>query len=54
MSAREKIIQALEDAARTGMWGNIQIDFQHGEPVVIRISETQKLENNNYHERYSK
>lgn len=37
------VIAALQDAVRRGFWGQIQIDFQHGEPVLLRIAETVKI-----------
>lgn len=42
-STLKPIIAALQDAARRGFWGQIQIDFQHGEAVLLRIAETVKL-----------
>lgn len=43
-----QIEKVLEEARRGRMWGNIQIDFQDGQPVVIRKTETFKIrvENN--------
>jgi hypothetical protein len=38
------------EAARTGMWGTVEIDFQRGVPVVIRQTRSKKLEvENNSH-----
>jgi hypothetical protein len=34
---------ALQEAAKPGFWGQIQIDYQNGEPVVIRKIETTNL-----------
>jgi len=43
-----KTIQlALREAAKPGFWGQIQIDYQDGQPVLIRKTETTKLEGNN-------
>jgi hypothetical protein len=53
-STLKPIIAALQDAARRGLWGQIQIDFQHGEAVMLRIAETVKLpakENNSHAQR---
>ena len=34
---------ALQEATKPGFWGQIQIDYQNGEPVVIRKIETTNL-----------
>jgi hypothetical protein len=34
---------ALQEAAKPGFWGQIQIDYQNGEPVVMRKIETTNL-----------
>ena len=49
-----KVLRELQelfaDAARTEMWGTIEIDFQRGVPVVIRQTRSKKLEmENNSH-----
>jgi hypothetical protein len=49
-----KMLKELQDvfaeAARTGMWGTVEIDFQRGVPVVIRQTRSKKLEvENNSH-----
>jgi hypothetical protein len=42
-----KVLKELQDmfadAARTGMWGTLEIDFQRGEPVVMRVTRSKKL-----------
>lgn len=43
MSITEKIMKALEEACKHGTWGQIQIDLQRGTPVLLRVTETQKL-----------
>ena len=43
MEATKQILEAVENATRTGFWGQIQIDFQHGEPTLLRVTKTQKL-----------
>jgi hypothetical protein len=46
-----KVLKELQDifadAARTDMWGTVEIDFQRGVPVVIRQTRSKKLEENN-------
>ena len=49
-----KMLKELQDifaeAARTEMWGTVEIDFQRGVPVVIRQTRSKKLEvENNSH-----
>jgi hypothetical protein len=39
----DEVIAALQDAVKKRFWGQIQIDFQRGEPTVLRVSETRKL-----------
>jgi hypothetical protein len=34
---------SIDDAARTRMWGTVEIQFNDGEPALIRKSETKKL-----------
>lgn len=43
-----EILQALKNASTKRFWGMIQIDFQAGKPVLLRVSETLKLEENNH------
>lgn len=42
-----KMLKELQDifaeAARTEMWGTVEIDFQRGVPVVIRQTRSKKL-----------
>ena len=49
-----KVLKELQDifaeAARTDMWGTVEIDFQRGVPVIIRQTRSKKLEvENNSH-----
>jgi hypothetical protein len=49
-----KVLKELQDifadAARTEMWGTVEIDFQRGVPVIIRQTRSKKLEvENNSH-----
>ena len=49
-----KMLKELQDvfaeAARTEMWGTVEIDFQRGVPVIIRQTRSKKLEvENNSH-----
>lgn len=39
----DEVIAALQDAIKRKLWGQVQIDFQHGEATVLRVSETRKL-----------
>lgn len=51
-TAEQKIMNAVQDAAIRRLWGQIQIDFQRGQPVMIRVTETRKLyEENNSNEK---
>jgi hypothetical protein len=55
MSIPDKIMKALEDACKRGTWGQIQIDLQRGTPVLLRVTETQKLyEEENNRERFTR
>lgn len=38
-----KIEKKLQEAQRPDFWGQIQIDYQAGKPVVVRKIETTKL-----------
>jgi hypothetical protein len=42
-----KVLKDLQEifaeAARTEMWGTVEIDFQRGTPVVIRTTRSKKL-----------
>jgi hypothetical protein len=38
--------EVLREAERSKTWGQIQIDLQAGQPVVLRLTTTRKLENN--------
>jgi hypothetical protein len=48
-----KMLKELQDlfaeAARTGMWGTIEINFQHGVPVTLKQTISKKLEESNSH-----
>lgn len=48
-----KVLKELQDifadAARTAMWGTVEIDFQRGVPVIIRQTRSKKLEENHSH-----
>lgn len=50
MKFEKQILEALRKCASSSFWGQVQIDFQHGQAVVLRVSETMKLteENNRY------
>jgi hypothetical protein len=37
------------EAARTGMWGTVEISFQHGVPVTLKQTISKKLEESNSH-----
>ena len=51
-----KIEKALQQAGKPGFWGQIQIDYQDGKPVVVRLTSTDKIydEENNSHGRQYK
>lgn len=45
----ENISKLLTDLARLRFWGQVQIDYQDGEPILVRKSETLKsLKGNTY------
>jgi hypothetical protein len=47
-----EIPNLLNEAAEARLWGTLQFDFQDGEIVLIRRTETVKIgEENNRHER---
>jgi hypothetical protein len=51
-----ELSRLLEEAKDERLWGSIQLDFQDGEPVLIRRTETRKIQHpagmrNNHHER---
>jgi hypothetical protein len=49
----EAIPQFLADLGRSRFWGTIQIDYQNGQPILVRKTETVKVldQRNTYHER---
>jgi hypothetical protein len=48
----KELQEVFAEAARTEMWGTVEIDFQRGVPVVIRQTRSKKLEvENNSHVR---
>lgn len=47
-----EIPKLIREAAETRLWGTLQFDFQDGEIVLMRRTETVKVgEENNRHER---
>ncbi len=48
-----KMLKELQDifaeAARTGMWGTVEITFQHGVPMTLKQTISKKLEESNSH-----
>ena len=40
---RREIQTILQEAETPGFWGQVQVDYQDGKPVVARKSETIKL-----------
>lgn len=34
------VLQAIEDCRKKHVWGQLQVDFRNGNPVVLRVSET--------------
>jgi hypothetical protein len=50
----KELQEVFAEAARIGMWGTVEIDFQRGVPVVIRQTRSKKLEvENNSHDKQS-
>ena len=46
----ENISKLLADLARSRFWGMIQIDYQNGQPILVRKTETIKtLDKGNTH-----
>jgi hypothetical protein len=39
------IEEILRNAAAPGFWGQVQVDYQDGVPLVVRKTETIKLRN---------
>lgn len=50
----KRLSEMIDEAASTRLYGNIQIDFQAGQPDMIRKLSTQKLREGNPHGRYEK
>ncbi len=46
----KKLEAAIDDAIRQRLYGNIDIEFRAGVPVILRSAKTEKLdeENNSY------
>jgi len=48
-----KMLKELQDifteAVRIGMWGTVEINFQHGVPVTLKQTISKKLEESNSH-----
>jgi hypothetical protein len=40
-----KLETAIDDAINQSMYGNIEIEFRSGEPVILRYEKTEKLDN---------
>ncbi len=40
----KKVEAAIDEAVRQRMYGNIEIEFRAGEPVFIRTTKTEKLD----------
>jgi hypothetical protein len=49
MTVPKELEQALTEFRERKLWGQIQLDFQRGELVVIRKQETIKPEDNREH-----
>jgi hypothetical protein len=49
----DQIEKAFSEAGRLGFWGQIQVDYQNGMPVVIRKIETTKIHNNEDNNRWT-
>jgi hypothetical protein len=46
-----KLETAIDEAMRERLYGNIEIEFRAGEPVILRSGKTEKLdEGDNRHE----
>jgi len=41
-----ELTELVERFQRDGLWGDITLQFQHGELVIIRHTITEKMENN--------
>lgn len=39
-----KLDAILDEAARDGTWGSIEIEFQYGKPTLLRELKTEKLQ----------
>jgi hypothetical protein len=40
----KKLETAIDDAMRERLYGNIEIEFRAGEPVILRSAKTEKLD----------
>jgi hypothetical protein len=50
LSISKESYLALRRAAKSGFWGQIQLDYQDGKTVVVRIMETMKVNEDNGNE----
>ena len=41
----KKLETAVDDAIGQSLYGNIEIEFRAGEPVILRYEKTEKLDN---------
>jgi hypothetical protein len=49
----KKLETAIDEAIRQRLYGNIDIEFRAGEPVILRSAKTEKLdEENNRREQF--
>jgi hypothetical protein len=49
---QQTIERKLAEASEPSFWGQLQIDYQAGQPVVVRKIETTKLTNDEDNNRY--
>jgi hypothetical protein len=51
-----KLEGAIDDAIRQRLYGNIEIEFRAGEPVILRSAKTEKLDDgeNNRHGQFNR
>lgn len=40
----KKLEAAIDDAMRERLYGNVEIEFRAGEPVILRTAKTEKLD----------
>jgi hypothetical protein len=48
----KKLESAIDDAIRQRLYGNIEIEFRAGDPVILRSAKTEKLNDDGENNRH--